>query len=573
MKKTVHFLFILVFILTLTSCAPIVYEIGAEADIYAQLKEQTFFQYLSEAKGYEEGRVLYASPDWSIVILNSSNAGSQSKKGAFARFAGMITGETTYRIADITLSSSGQQSLEEGAYAIAKAFGTVAVDEGEAEVSRRYMYPCVPFAETLPYTAYNPVAGGSGTLASASDCSFYELEDIPDGMLILPVQLGDVQYLAGDSDYPLYESIFARIKINSLPAQGKEAVNAGGAVIRTAEDAFNTLEEQENSIKYAEDLYAFYEEAVEKADEFFEQRVVAALTEEPVTPKTFFIAGAGDMMMGRGADWPMINADSPTPVFSDTISVLKNSAIAIGNLEGPVTTSTKSIDKAYVFKYRPEVLKYMRQAGFNYLKLNNTHIWDYGETGFRDTLKALSDAGFATSGAGLDEEEASRFYRTNISGYPVSILSVAASHLDPYYTNRKLSAATETKPGILWETDKLLDLIQQEKKTGSIIIINVHGGVEYYTEPTAEQQLLYRRLCDAGADVVFGSHPHVLQPIEWYNNSLIVWSLGNFMYPGMEDIVGTASSLIVRAGFVNGRLLYYEKYPTRNVGAKVSLVK
>lgn len=572
MKKTVHLLLILVFILTLTSCAPIVFEIGAESDIYAQLKEQTFFQYLAEAKGYDEARVLYAEPDWSIVVLNSSYAGSQSKKGAFARFIGTITGETTYRLADITLSSSGQQTIEEGAYAVAKAFGTVAVEDGEAEVSRRYMYPCVPFSETLPYTAYNPVTGGSGTLASASDCSFYELEDIPQGMLILPVQLGDVQYLAGDSDYPLYESIFARIKYNRLPAQGKEGADAGG-VIRTAEDAFNTIEEQENSIKYADDMYSFYEEAVEKAAEFFGQRVVTALTDTPVTPKTFFIAGAGDMMMGRGADWPMINVDSPSPVFSDTVSILKNSAIAIGNLEGPVTTSTKSIDKAYVFKYRPEVLKYMRQAGFNYLKLNNTHVWDYGETGFRDTLKALSDAGFATSGAGLSEEEASRFYRTNINGYAVSILSVAASHLDPYNTNRKLSAATESKPGILWETDKLFDLIQQEKKTGSIIIINVHGGVEYYTEPTAEQTLLYRRLCDAGADVVFGSHPHVLQPVEWYGDSMIVWSLGNFMYPGMEDIAGTASSMIVRAGFVNGRLLYYEKYPTRNVGTKVSLVK
>ena len=573
MKKTVNFILILVLLLTLTSCAPVIYEIGAESDIYDQLKEQTFFQYFQEAKDYAEGRVVYSDADYSIVIVNNAYPSAEASRNVFSRFIGTITGEKTFRLAELTLSTSGEQTIEDGAFAVAKAFGTVTLETGEAEVSRRYMYPCVPFSESLPFKAYSPVVTGMSSLASASDCSFYTLDSIPYGMVILPVQLGDVQYLAGDADYPLYESLFARIKMNRLPVQEKDKVKAGGAVIRTAEDAFNTIDDLENNTRYSDDLYEFYEAASEKADEFFRNRVIAAITIEPALPKTFFIAGAGDMMMGRGADWPMINVDSPSPVFTDTTSILKNSAIAIGNLEGPVTTSTVSINKAYVFKYRPEVLKYMRQAGFNYLKLNNAHIWDYGEKGFTDTLKALSDAGFATSGAGKNEEEASRFYRTSISGYAVSILSVASSHLDPYNTNRKLSAATETKPGILWETDKLLDMIREEKKTGAIIIINVHGGTEYMTAPTADQQVLYRRLCDAGADVVFGSHPHVVQPVEWYNDSLIVWSLGNFMYPGMEDIAGTADGMIVRAGFVNGRLLYYEKYPTRNVGTTVRLVK
>ncbi len=575
MKKTVHLLLIFSFIFFLTSCGPVVYEISTSPEVYSQLKEQTFFQYLQEAGGYPEARVLYSEKDYSVVIVNMAmqTASGSSSKNPFARFIGRFTGDTTFQLADIALSPASQQSVKEGAFAVAKAFGTVALNDGEAEISRTYWYPCIPFAENLPYAAYSPVAAGSGSLASVNECEFYELNDIPSGMVILPVQLGDVQYLAGDADYPLYESTFVNIKKYALPAKEKDAATADGSVIRTTEDAINAIEEQETEIKYADALYENYDAAIEKADEFFEERVVIALKDEPALPKTFFIAGTGDMMMGRGADWPMINVDSPSPVFTDTVSILKNSSITIGNLEGPVTTSAVSINKAYVFKYRPEILKYLRQAGFNYLKLNNTHIWDYGETGFKDTLKLLTDEGFATSGAGKNEEEASRFYRTNIGGYAVSILSVAASHLDPYNTNRKLSAATETKAGILWESDKLLDMIREEKREGSIIVINVHGGTEYNATPTNEQQVLYRRLCDAGADIVFGSHPHVVQPVEWYNDSLIVWSLGNFMYPGMEEIAGTAEGMIVRAGFVNGRLLYYEKYPTRNVGTKVSLIK
>lgn len=575
MKKTVHVLLIFSFILFLTSCGPVVYEISTSPEVYEELKEQVFFQYLQEAGGYPEARVLYSEKDYSVVIENSAarDASGSSSKNPFSRFIRTITGETSFHLADIALTSAGQQSVADGAFAVAKAFGTVALGDGEAEISRKYLYPCIPFEENLPYAAYSPVASGSGLLASAKDCGFYELSDIPSGMIILPVQLGDVQYLAGDEDYPLYESTFVRMKKNSLPVREVDAATAEGSVIRTAEDAINAIEEQETAIKFADGLYDYYEAAVAKADEFFEERVVSALKNEPVLPKTFFVAGAGDMMMGRGADWPMINVDSPSPVFNDTIPILKNSSIAIGNLEGPVTTSSVSINKAYVFKYRPEILKYLRQAGFNYLKLNNTHVWDYGETGFKDTLKLLTDEGFATSGAGKNEEDASRFYRTNIGGYAVSILSVAASHLDPYNTNRKLSAATETKAGILWESDKLLDMIREEKRNGSIIVINIHGGTEYNPAPTSDQQVLYRRLCDAGADIVFGSHPHVLQPVEWYNDSLIVWSLGNFMYPGMEEIAGTAEGMIVRAGFVNGRLLYYEKHLTRNVGTTVRLVK
>lgn len=575
MKKTAAIGFVLLSLLALTSCAPVVYEVGISPDIYAQLENQAFFQNLPEASGYTEARVLYSEKDYSIIVLNDSITGTtvSAPKNPFSRFISMFSGEKTFRLAGIAIAPSGQQPVKDGGFSAAKPFGSSAFDDREVEISRRYVYPCVPFAEDPVFTAYAPLTAGSGRNASVSDCSFYELDEIPSGMVMLPVQLGDVLYLAGDEDYPLYESTFVRIQKNKMPDQEKEEPSADRAVIRTAEDAMNAIEQQENSVKYTAALNRFYDEAILRVDEFFRTDTVAALKETPSLPAVFFIASAGDMMMSRGADWAMINADSPSPVFTDTIPILKKNSITIGNLEGPVTTSSAPIDKTFVFKYRPEVLEYLRQAGFNYLKLNNTHIWDYGEIGFLDTLDALADAGFATSGAGRNDEQASLFYRTNCNGCAVSILSVAAAQLDPYYTNRKLSAATETKSGILWETDRLFDLIRDEKRSSKIVIINVHGGTEYTENPSQDQQILYRRLCDAGADIVFGSHPHVLQPVEWYNDSMIVWSLGNFMYPGMEDIAGTETSMIVRTGFVNGRLLYFEKYPTVNVGTKVSLNK
>ena len=103
--------------------------------------------------------------------------------------------------------------------------------------------------------------------------------------------------------------------------------------------------------------------------------------------------------------------------------------------------------------------------------------------------------------------------------------------------------------------------------------MNIHGGSEYVTKPTKSQRTLYEKVCDAGADVVFGSHPHVLQPIEWYGNSLIVWSLGNFVFPGMDEMPGATDTMIVRLGFVDGRLLYYEKFPAYIDNTAVRLKK
>ena len=88
-----------------------------------------------------------------------------------------------------------------------------------------------------------------------------------------------------------------------------------------------------------------------------------------------------------------------------------------------------------------------------------------------------------------------------------------------------------------------------------------------------KQKDFYHALCDAGANIVFGSHPHVLQPIETYKDALIVWSLGNFVFPGMSEMYKAEETMIVRIGLVDGKRLYYEKYPCKISGRTVSLVE
>jgi poly-gamma-glutamate synthesis protein (capsule biosynthesis protein) len=83
----------------------------------------------------------------------------------------------------------------------------------------------------------------------------------------------------------------------------------------------------------------------------------------------------------------------------------------------------------------------------------------------------------------------------------------------------------------------------------------VHGGVEWSTTPGAEQKESYRALIRAGADLVIGSHPHVLQGLEAVDGRLIAYSLGNFLFPGMEGTVGGERSVILQVGTYGRRIV------------------
>ena len=136
-----------------------------------------------------------------------------------------------------------------------------------------------------------------------------------------------------------------------------------------------------------------------------------------------------------------------------------------------------------------------------------------------------------------------------------------------------MAQVTENRAGILWESECIVELVKEEKQRGSFVIVNVHGGEEYVFTPSKRQRTFYQALADAGCDVVFGSHPHVLQPVEQYNDSLIVWSLGNFVFPGMEEMHKAEETMIVRLGLIGGKRIYYEKYAAKISGRTVALLE
>ena len=384
--------------------------------------------------------------------------------------------------------------------------------------------------------------------------------------------------------YPLESKNF----FPSIPADFNDGTSIDSATLSITVSDLKNLPEKNRALpidgKYAGDenyalekkSYAvcsvlipeYSSEAFEFFDAFFADK-------SKPDSKTTFVSSVGDLMLERGVqEILMYEKDGLETVFGDTLPILRNNDITIGNLEGVVTESNRQAHKTYVFKFHKAVLAELKKAGFNYLMQTNNHCYDYGEEGFKDTLAALAEYEIPTSGIGYNDEEAKKFYHTTINGINFAIISCGAYPVERSgFNGQKTASAKPDRAGILWQDEELIENIRKEKEAGNFVIVNVHGGEEYVKKPTKSQRELYERFIDSGADLVLGSHPHVIQPTEWYNGKLIVYSLGNFIFNKMGNMAayGALDTEIVRIGIIDGKITYAEIYPAKINGPTVNL--
>ena len=275
-------------------------------------------------------------------------------------------------------------------------------------------------------------------------------------------------------------------------------------------------------------------------------------------PKTVWIAAVGDIMLQRGVEDILIDSDDGLErIFSDLLDQMQGYDLLLGNLEGAVTISGRRTPKSYNFKFRPASLPVLKTAGFDYLSLTNNHCYDYGEAGFVDTLENLASSGIPTSGAGLAPAEALRPVRFHLQQNEVRILSMGAYPRERNgFSGLHQATVTPERAGIIWYGQEVIDALASFANGPGIDVVMVHGGHEWQRSTDAEQRSVYRSLIDAGAEIVFGSHPHVLQGSELYGTGIIYYSLGNFVFNGMDSMPYAEDSLIAAVGAVNGKLLY-----------------
>lgn len=212
---------------------------------------------------------------------------------------------------------------------------------------------------------------------------------------------------------------------------------------------------------------------------------------------------------------------------TEVVDRMKSSDIMIANNEFAITNSNNRINKLYNFKARPERLNIYEEMGIDLVSTANNHIYDYGEEGLLDSIKYLNEYDIPNVGAGENKDAAEKAFYFIVGGYKISFLSATRAEKNVVTPN-----AEEDKPGTFWayNPDRLVERIKEEKNISDLVVILIHWGREDSHALEDIQKDTGKLYIDAGADLVVGAHAHVLQGFEIYNNKLIAYNLGDFIF-------------------------------------------
>ncbi|MFC5651515.1 CapA family protein [Paenibacillus solisilvae] len=230
------------------------------------------------------------------------------------------------------------------------------------------------------------------------------------------------------------------------------------------------------------------------------------------------LAGSVDALMKKnGYEYPYLKA----------LPFLTAPDLTAANLETPITErGVPAPNKSFVFKGSPKSLPAFKQAGFDIVNLANNHTLDQGVEGLFDTINHLGGAKIPNMGAGRNDSEAFKPMILDAKGVRVAYLGL--TRVVPVGSWK----AEKNRPGLAetYDARRALKAIREAKKQADIVVVMVHWGIERADKPNAVQKELAHAYIDAGADLIIGSHPHVLQGFEQYKGKWISYSLGNFIF-------------------------------------------
>jgi poly-gamma-glutamate synthesis protein (capsule biosynthesis protein) len=233
----------------------------------------------------------------------------------------------------------------------------------------------------------------------------------------------------------------------------------------------------------------------------------------------------GDIMLSRAVGARMEaqkNWSLPFHLIADT---LRNADLRYCNLECPVSD--------------PRVIEGLTATGFNVASQANNHTYDWGPEALVDSMERLRAAGIQPVGSGQNILAAHYPLLVQVGGLRIAFLAYV--NIDP-----KEAAARVDRPGVAWlDPVQVLADIRFARPLADLVIVCPHWGMEYALQPTRAQVDMAHHMVDAGADMIVGSHPHVVQPLEKYHDHWIAYSLGNFIFDQQDP--ATHHGLMLKA--------------------------
>ena len=235
----------------------------------------------------------------------------------------------------------------------------------------------------------------------------------------------------------------------------------------------------------------------------------------------------GDVMFGRYITQISQN-DGYDAVFHGVSPFFQNADLVFVNLESAVlkdeTKSYSEADKKIHLYCNYDLIEAAQKAGINVFGVANNHGFDYSDRPVEELIDYFRDNEIYYSGIGKNIDDAAQYTIIDVNGYRVAFIAIT----DVFYRE---SCAAPDHAGVLATTYSAYgQLVHDASVNSDITIVYFHWGEENDISRNNEQITLGHRLIDAGADIIIGSHPHVLQEIEKYKDGIIFYSLGNFIF-------------------------------------------
>lgn len=226
-------------------------------------------------------------------------------------------------------------------------------------------------------------------------------------------------------------------------------------------------------------------------------------------PETLTLLFVGDIMLDRGVEWQIQkNGGDWRWPFLKIADTLQKADLVFGNLESQISDKGTNVGSIYSFRADSRSIEGLTYAGFDILSVANNHSFDYTREALEDSVVRIQQSGITPIEDSLVIKE--------VQGTRIGFLA---------YSNF---------PGIAqvnWDNfPEVIQDIQNAKSQVDILVVSLHAGDEYQPQPNEFQKAFTKAAIHAGADLVVGHHPHIVQPLEQYLHGWIAYSLGNFVF-------------------------------------------
>ncbi|MFJ8039749.1 CapA family protein [Kitasatospora sp. NPDC096147] len=242
---------------------------------------------------------------------------------------------------------------------------------------------------------------------------------------------------------------------------------------------------------------------------------------------TFTVAFAGDVHFESRTE-SRLNVKAPEQALGPISKKLADADLSVLNLETAITERGAPEAKTYTFRTPARTLKVLQDSGVDVVSMANNHAVDFGQPGLTDTLAAKASSPIPVVGFGKDATEAFAPYLADVKGVKVAVLGASQVNEE---TNKKWRAGVG-KAGIASALDEpaLIKAVEQAKAQASVVLVYLHWGDEGKACPTAAQTSIAKKLADAGATAVVGTHAHTMLGAGMLGDTYVGYGFGNFLW-------------------------------------------